>query len=52
MLTRNEYITMSIDLNLFFLRIMKEHSLFLELGFTRRDIRSANEAKNFRIAFE
>lgn len=52
MLTRNEYVTMSIDLNLFFLRIMKEHSLFLELGFTPRDSRAAAEAGEFRTGFD
>jgi hypothetical protein len=43
---------MSIDLNLFFLRIMKEHSLFLRLGFTPRDKSMADEAEAFRNAFE
>jgi hypothetical protein len=43
---------MSIDLNLFFLRIMKEHSLFLELGFTPRDSGMGAEAANFRMGFE
>lgn len=52
MLSQNEFITMSIDLNLFFLRIMKEHSLFLELGFTPRDSRAAAQAREFRIGFE
>ena len=37
MLTQKEFITMSLDLNLFFLRIMKEHSFFLEIGVTPRD---------------
>lgn len=52
MLTQREFITMSIDLNLFFLRIMKEHSLFLELGFTPRDKAMGAEAANLRISFE
>lgn len=52
MLTPNEYVTMSIDLNLFFLRIMKEHSLFLQLAFTPRDMSMAQEAAEFRVAFE
>ncbi len=52
MLTPNEYVTMSIDLNLFFLRIMKEHSLFLMLGFTPRDKNMADEANEFRMIFE
>ncbi len=52
MLSPRDYVTMSIDLNLFFLRIMKEHSLFLELGFTPRDASMAEEADEFRTAFE
>lgn len=52
MLTKNEFITMSLDLNLFFLRIMKEHSFFLEIGFSPRDRQLAVEAKNFRLNFE
>ena len=52
MLSSREYVTMSIDLNLFFLRIMKEHSLFLKLGFTPKDKCQADEADGFRIVFE
>ncbi len=52
MLSTNEFITMSLDLNLFFLRIMKEHSFFLEVGFTPKDCQLVCEAKNFRIGFE
>ncbi len=52
MLSPKRFITMSIDLNLFFLRIMKEHSLFLELGFTPRDKAMGAQAARFRIGFE
>ncbi len=52
MLTDREFVTMSIDLNLFFLRIMKEHSLFLELGFTPRDSGLGAEAASLRMGFE
>ena len=52
MLTRKEFVTMSIDLNLFFLRIMKEHSFFLEIGFTPRDEHWADQAAMFREGFE
>lgn len=51
-MTIKEYVTMSLDLDLFFIRIMKEHSLFLELGFMPRDRQYAEEAAGFRIAFE
>ncbi len=52
MISKNEFITMSLDLNLFFLRIMKEHSFFLEIAFTPVNSQMASEAKNFRICFE
>lgn len=52
LLTRKEFVTMSADLNLFFLRIMKEHSLFLELGFTPKDSGMSGQAAEFRMGFE
>lgn len=52
MLTRKEFVTMSIDINLFFLRIMKEHSFFLEIGFTPRDKNIGEQAAFFREGFE
>ena len=51
-MTIKEYVTMSLDLDLFFIRIMKEHSLFLELAFMPKDARYAQEAADFRMAFE
>jgi hypothetical protein len=52
LIAQREFITMSIDLNLFFLRIMKEHSFFLEIGFTPRDKNMAQRAGMFRQKFE
>lgn len=52
MLSRSDYVSMSLDLNLFFLRIMKEHSLFLELGFTPRDKKYTDEANMYRMNIE
>ena len=52
MISQKEFITMSLDLNLFFLRIMKEHSFFLEVGFTPRDKDMAERARMFRERFE
>ncbi len=52
MLTREEYIRLSIELNLFFARIAKEHSIFIETSFTAKDARLAQEADNFKIQFE
>lgn len=36
----------------FFARIMKEHSFFLQLGFTPRDMDFAQQADDFRMAFD
>lgn len=52
MINKREFVTMSIDLNLFFLRIMKEHSFFLQIGFTPRDSALVAEANAFRMGFE
>lgn len=37
MLSNSEFVRQSLELNLFFMRIAKEHSIFLEAGFTTRD---------------
>lgn len=37
MLSNSEFVRQSLELNLFFMRIAKEHSIFLEAGFTARD---------------
>lgn len=52
MIPRNDFITMSLDLNLFYLRIMKEHSFFLEIAFTPVNSQMASTAKDFRNGFE
>lgn len=51
-MTQREFVTQSIDLNLFFLRIMKEHSFFLQIAFTPRDASWAAEAEAFVKGFE
>jgi hypothetical protein len=51
MLSRNDYIRMSLDLNLFFLRIMKEHSFFLEAAFTQKKPCLAQNAGYFSMQF-
>lgn len=48
----NKYVILSLELHLFFARIMKEHSLFLEAGFTPQGISLAREAEAFKIKFE
>jgi hypothetical protein len=51
MLSTKEFIRQSLELNLFFLRIMKEHSFFLEAGFTPKNSNLAQEGDNFRQGF-
>ncbi len=45
----DSYIQDSLEINLFYLRIMKEHALFLQLGFTPRDKELAGHAENIRM---
>ena len=48
----NNYVKSSLELHLFFGRIMKEHSFFLEVGYTQANKDYINEAKNYKMAFE
>lgn len=52
MFINRNFVRQSIDIHLFFARIMKEHSFFLQLGFTPRDIDFAQQADEFRMAFD
>ncbi len=52
MLSSVEFIKQSLGLHLFFARIMKEHSLFLEAGFTPRDASFTQQADAFRKEFD
>lgn len=52
MFANKEFVRQSIDIHLFFARIMKEHSFFLQLGFTPRDRGFAQQADHFRMAFD
>lgn len=47
-----DFARLSLELHLFFLRIMKEHSFFLELGFTPRDASFTRRADEFRKEFD
>lgn len=51
MLSRTEYIRQSLETHLFFGRIMKEHSFFLQVGFTPRDEKQSRMADELKIAF-
>ena len=47
-----EYVTFSLETNLFFGRIMKEHSLFLLAGFPAKETKLIQRADQFRKEFE
>lgn len=52
MLSSERYITSSLELHLFFARIMKEHSIFLEAGFTPKNSKLSKEADGYKVQFE
>lgn len=51
-MTQQEYVIESLGLHLFFGRIMKEHSLFLEAGFTPKNAAFAKVADQYKVKFE
>lgn len=50
-MNQNEYVRLSLELHLFFERIMKEHSLFLEAAFLEKDKEFKKIANDFQKAF-
>lgn len=52
MLSDQRYVVLSLELHLFFARIMKEHALFLEAGFTPKNANLAREADRYKTNFE
>ena len=52
MISKEKYVMVSLELHLFFGRIMKEHSLFLEAGFTPKNTKLSKEADNYKLSFE
>ena len=48
----DNYVVKSLELHLFFGRIMKEHSLFLRAGFTPVNVSFSNKAEFFKQEFE
>ncbi|MBW7571991.1 DUF2935 domain-containing protein [Caproiciproducens faecalis] len=52
MLSVDQFIKQSLALHLFFARIMKEHSFFLQIGFTPKDYNLTNQADSFRKSFD
>lgn len=51
MISKQKFINQSLELNLFFLRIMKEHSIFLEAAFVIKDMNFINQADAFKNKF-
>lgn len=49
---KERYVILSLELHLFFGRIMKEHALFLKAGFTPADRAFADEAEFYKQKFE
>ena len=52
MLSSTDFIRQSLELHLFYARIMKEHSFFLAVGFTQKDSNYIQQANNFRMEFD
>lgn len=52
MFDKERYVILSLELHLFFARIMKEHALFLKAGFTPANKDFANEAEFYKREFE
>ena len=51
MLSNEEFIRQSLELNLFFIRIFKEHAFFLEAAFGPKDQSLAQQANTFKCEF-
>lgn len=51
MLSNSEFVRQSLELNLFFMRIAKEHSIFLEAAFTTRDEKFIEQAELLKNIF-
>lgn len=51
MLSNKEFVRQSLELNLFFMRIVKEHAIFLEAGFTSKDYLLAQQADMIKNEF-
>lgn len=50
-MNNSDYIESSLELHLFFDRIMKEHSFFIEVAFTEKNDNLKKVARNFQMAF-
>lgn len=51
MISHSKFVKQSLELNLFFLRIMKEHSIFLQASFAPKNIEYIQESEIFKNEF-
>lgn len=52
MITEQQYVVLSLELHMFFGRIMKEHAIFLEAGFTPANGEFGRTADHYKRQFE
>ncbi|MCL2828227.1 MAG: DUF2935 domain-containing protein [Oscillospiraceae bacterium] len=52
MITEQQYVVLSLELHMFFGRIMKEHAIFLEAGFTPANAEFERTADHYKTQFE
>ena len=52
MLSHQKYVVLSLELHLFFARIMKEHLIFMKAGFTPKNSKLSREADDYKLHFE
>jgi len=52
MITEQQYVVLSLELHMFFGRIMKEHAIFLEAGFTPANGEFGRTADHYKKQFE
>jgi hypothetical protein len=51
LLTNSEFVRQSLELNLFFMRIAKEHAIFMEAAFLQRDTSFINQSETLKKVF-
>ncbi|AFM39140.1 Protein of unknown function (DUF2935) [Desulfosporosinus acidiphilus SJ4] len=47
-----DFVRESLDLHLFMARIMKEHAIFMQIGFLPKDVTYAAQAENFKCQYD
>lgn len=52
MIDSTKYVILSLELHLFFARIMKEHALFLEAAISSKNVKLTKEAETYKEEFE